>query len=95
MIIDVRCSKCGAAVCAYYSNYSRTSVVIKVDPCEICAAKALESANSGEAPTTNSVSPKLLCELKRVLPLVRNGMPSNDVIEIRGVIADCIAQLRA
>lgn len=44
---------------------------------------------------TNTGSPKLLNSLRRVLPLVKNGMSSSEIHDVRGVIADAIAQLRA
>jgi len=43
----------------------------------------------------NTGSPKLLNSLRRVLPLVKNGMSSMEINDVRGVIADAIDQLRA
>ena len=45
--------------------------------------------------STNTVSPKLLNSLQSALPLVKNGMSSEEIHNVRGVIADAIDQLRA
>ena len=46
-----------------------------------------------QKPALNKISLKLLCDLKRVLPKVKNGMRSETIHDIRGVIADCIARI--
>lgn len=43
----------------------------------------------------NTGSQKLLNSLKSALPLVKNGMSSKEIHNVRGVIADAIDQLRA
>jgi len=45
--------------------------------------------------STNTGSPKLLNSLQSALPLVKNGMSSEEIHNVRGVIADAIDQLRA
>ena len=45
--------------------------------------------------STNTGSPKLLNSLRSALPLVKNGMSSEEISNVRGVIADAIDQLRA
>jgi len=45
--------------------------------------------------STNTGSPKLLNSLSASLPLVKNGMSSEEIHKVRGVIADAIDQLRA
>jgi len=45
--------------------------------------------------STNIGSPKLLNSLSTALPLVKNGMSSEEIHKVRGVIADAIDQLQA
>jgi hypothetical protein len=56
-----------------------------------CAPESRDSTEKAD----NTGSPKLLNSLQSALSLVKNGMSSEEIHRVRGVIADAIDQLRA